>query len=75
MFLSANHRSTQREAMKHTIFNRDTGEEILRVVWANDKTGRYKQHLLNSEGIRYLDDNGNIASKTFKGNIELRKIA
>jgi len=67
MFLSIRHAPLMREAIAHTVFSKDTGEEIPRVVWANDETGRYRQHLLNADGLHYTDGKGNAASKFLPG--------
>lgn len=72
MFLSVRHKSMREEAGKYMVFNKDTKEEIPRVVWANDKTGRYRQYLLD-ENRRYIIEIDYIKSKIFTGNIELRK--
>jgi len=60
-------------ARQASVINKDTGEKIPRVIWANDETGRYRQHLLDESGKRFIDrKTGRAASKIFKGNIELR---
>jgi hypothetical protein len=38
-------------ARKTEVINKDTGEKIPRVIWANDETGRYRQILADENGI------------------------
>ena len=62
----------KRQARQCSVIDKNTGEEIPRVIWANDKTGRYRQHLIDSAG-KLVHENGKIKSKVFTGNIELKK--
>lgn len=73
MFLSVRHKPTRYRAMNTTVIDKDTGEKIPRVIWANDETGRYRQYLVDENG-KYIVDykKGEILSRIFKGNIELR---
>jgi len=65
----------QREAIHHYVFDKDTNERIPRVIWANDETGRYRQHLSDENGNVIVDiEKGEIKSKIFTGNIELRRV-
>jgi hypothetical protein len=59
------------EARMYRVFNRDTDKEISRVIWANDESGRYRQHLFDEHG-NYIIENDTVKSKIFTGNIELR---
>jgi len=72
MFLSVRHKPLQKEALRHFVINKDNDEEIPRVIWANDETGRYRQYLIDNAG-KLIVENGEIKSKIFTGNIELRK--
>ena len=75
-FLSVEDPSTKAEAMRHRVFDRDTGQEIHYVVWANDETGEYCQLLKDAGGKFLLDESGtDILRRVSKGNIELRKIS
>ncbi len=73
MFLSIRHAPTRRDAKRTTVINKDTGEPISCVIWANDETGRYRQYILDENG-RYMVDREQrqVKSKIFTGNIELR---
>ena len=61
MFLSARHGPLQMEALKYVVIDKDTGEKIPHVVWANDKTGRYRQELVDNTG-RLIVENGKVKS-------------
>lgn len=74
MFLSVRHKPMAREAHRHEVIDLNTGEKIPKVVWANDETGRYRQHLTNEKGLYFLDEKGRVASKVFTGNIRLRRV-
>lgn len=67
MFLSVRHKLTQRKAMRCEVFDLNTDEIIPCVVWANDKTGRYRQYLLDENG-RYVVENDHAKSKIFTRN-------
>jgi hypothetical protein len=76
MFLSIRHKPLRIEALKHFVIDKDTGEKIERVIWANDETGRYRQILLDDNGKIIVDyKKGNVKSKIFTGNIELRRVS
>jgi hypothetical protein len=63
-----------REAHQTVVINKDTGEKIPRVIWANDETGRYRQCLIDENGNYILNkERTKIMSKIFKGNIEMRR--
>ena len=72
MFLSIRHKPMQAEAMKYKVFDKTLGVEIPRVIWANDKTGSYRQLLVDDNDKMIVEDD-HVKSKIFKGNIELRK--
>jgi len=72
MFLSVRHKPMRAEAMFHEVINKETGDKIPRVIWANDETGRYRQHLCDEKGNLTIED-GCIRSKVFTGNIEVRR--
>jgi hypothetical protein len=74
MFLSVRHKPHQKEAVHTAVYDRDTGEKIPRVVWADDIKGRYRQCLVDAEG-KFIVECGRVKSKIFKGNIELRRVA
>lgn len=75
MFLSIRHKPHLAAALKIEVINRDTGEKIPRVIWANDETGRYRQLLADENGIILANTKRTAAlSKIFTGNIELRWI-
>jgi len=74
MFLSVRQKAMKEEAYRSVLINRDTGEQIPRVIWANDETGRYRQHLVDEKGKYIIDhEKGCLKSKIFKGNIEIRR--
>jgi hypothetical protein len=73
MFLSIRHKPHMRDAIRCTVIDKDTGEPIPRVIWANDETGRYRQYLADDNGKVIVDlERGKVRSKIFTGNIELR---
>ena len=75
MFLSVRHKDLAREARRHVVINKDTGEKIPRVIWANDETGRYRQFLSDERGKLIFDPiSEKIKSKIFTGNIKLKRI-
>lgn len=74
MFLSVNHKPLMMESFNHIVINKDTGQEIPRVIWANDETGRYRQYLVDEKGNLIFSAFNKLKSNIFKGNIELRKI-
>ena len=75
MFLSIRHKPLMAECNKYVTINKDTGERIPYVIWANDETGRYRQYLADQNGVVGVVDKvrGRIKSRIFTGNIELRK--
>lgn len=73
MFLSVRHKPVRKEAMMHEVINRDTGENIPKVVWANDETGRYRRFLTDENGM-LIREGDHMKSKIFKGNIRLRRM-
>ena len=74
MFLSIRHKPHFKEAREYKLFDKDTGDEIPHVIWANDETGRYRQYLADENGkLIFNRAKGEIVSKIFNGNIELRK--
>ena len=74
-FLSIENPSTRKEAICHKVFDSDTGEEIPRVVWADDETGEYCQLMTDSGGNFLLEEDGvEILRRVGWGNIELRRI-
>ena len=57
MFLSVRHKPHMKIALNTEVINKDTGEKIPRVIWANDETGRYRQMLADEKGnILYIPD-------------------
>ncbi len=50
MFLSVRHKPHIPEAFNYEVINKETGEKIPRVIWANDETGRYRQMLTDETG-------------------------
>jgi len=73
MFLSVRHKPMKAMANRCDVFHKDLGVRIPRVVWANDKTGRYRQHLVDEKG-KVIIEGDHIKSKIFTGNIEIRKV-
>jgi len=74
MFLSTRHKPHRARALRTIVINRDTNERIPHVIWANDKTGRYRQNLVDENGKFALNNSKTkILSKVFVGNIELRE--
>jgi len=62
----------RKDAIGAKLINLDTGEEIRRVVWANDETGRYRQYLTDENGSLVVNKARNaIESKVFTGNIKI----
>ncbi len=64
------------EARNYRVFNLDNGNEIPRVIWADDTRGRFRQHRVSKNG-RLLADwkRGRIRTILHTGrNIELRKV-
>ena len=60
------------EARKYLVINKDTGEKISRVIWANEETGRYRQFLTDKNGKLIVGEKPiRVLSKIFKGNIAL----
>jgi|GEM_PF-1445850 len=75
MFLSVRDQKTMREARKYVVIDKDTGEPIPRVIWANEETGFYCQYVLNGKDEKFIDPvTGEVAETILKGNIELRRI-
>ena len=72
MFLSVRQKTMRDEAILYEVINKDTGEKIPRVIWANDETGRYRQHLVDESGS-FIIERDHIKSKIFTGNIEMKK--
>ena len=73
MFLSVRDKSTMRLAFRAKVINKDTKEEIPRVIWANEETGRYRQILADGKGKFLINkERTAVISKIFKGNIEIR---
>ena len=71
-FLSVRQKSMQKEAWRHKVIDKCTGEEIKRVIWANDDTGRYRQYLADVNGKLVINKAGDaIESKIFNGNIKI----
>lgn len=61
------------EARWYQVIDKKTGLPIPNVTWANEETGRYRQHLKGPDGKFIVDHKkGEVVSKIFKGNIELR---
>ena len=73
MFLSMHHKPMVAEAKQHEVIDKDTGEKIPYVIWANDETGCYRRYLTDENGMFIIEgDHGK--SRIFRGNIEIRKI-
>ncbi len=73
MFLSAHNRrdhEMMRKAVKAYVIDRNTGERISHVIWANDKTGRYRRYLTDEAGELIVEGDGR-KSKIFKGDIKI----
>lgn len=74
MFASVRDPEFKKRAWEYKVIDKDTGESIPRVIWANDTTGRYRQHLVGEDGVLMPDrEKKCIKSKIFKGNIEIRR--
>jgi len=58
-----------KEASDYRLFDRDTGEKIDGVVWADDETGEYDVLLVEAWKRYEMPD-----TERRRGNIELRKI-
>ena len=58
MFLSIRHKPHRAEAIKTEVINKDTGEKIPHVIWANDATGRYRQYLTDEKGGLLIERSG-----------------
>lgn len=75
MFISAHYAPTRLLARRTHVINKDTGQEITRVIWSNDETGRYRQYLTNEKGEVLLNkERTKVLSKIFKANIKLELI-
>lgn len=73
MFLSAHDKKTKMLAQKAEVIDKNTGEKIPKVIWANDKTGRYRRYLTDENGSLIIDhEKGELMSKIFTGDIEIR---
>jgi hypothetical protein len=75
MFLSINIKETFKQALNTKVFDRKTGEEIPKVIWANEETGRYRKYLTDESGSIILDTFDRVKSKIFTGDIELRRVS
>jgi len=74
MFASVRSPEFKKRTWEYKAINKDTGESIPRVIWANDTTGRYRQYLVGEYGALIPDrEKKCIKSKIFKGNIEIRR--
>jgi hypothetical protein len=72
MFLDARDPKTHGQAMLHKVINLDTGEDIPRVIWADDETGEYEQVLTDENGRTLMNESGDKAqSRVFTGNIKM----
>lgn len=69
-FLSVRHKPMLKQALNTIVIDLDTGENIPRVVWANDETGRFRQRLIDESG-NFIIENDECKSKVFKRNIKL----
>ena len=75
MFLSVRLKHLAKEAMRHTVVDKNTGKEIPRVIWADEKTGRYRQVQTDEDGNILRNKNETeVLSRICKGNIELRRV-
>ena len=67
MFLSVRQKSMRHKVSICEVIDLNTGKAIPRVVWANDKTGRYRQYLLDEDG-KFIVEGDHAKSKIFTRN-------
>lgn len=64
------------EAKHYKVIDLDTGEDIPRVIWADDVTGQYEQVVADESGRIFLDDEGDgVLTRKCTGRIKLVKVS
>ena len=74
MYLCIYDNITKEEALSTEVINMQTGEKILYVIRANDKTGEYDQYIVDKNGV-FIIEEGSPKIGTFKGNIGFRRLS
>jgi len=71
-----NIRTNPQEAKQYRVFDKDTGKEITKIIWADDERGRFRRYRTDKKGNFVLNKKRDgIETILHTGrNIELRKI-